>query len=143
MIIRISNLPPYNGDHEVSPPFNAREWRIIKQTSGALPTTLGEAIAGGDPDVVVALVMIALRRKGEIPDENRIVDNYFPGDESGVHARIEVILDDEPDAVPPPSPPSELAQRRSSGISGSDAGDTRQENDPSSTGTPRSDTGAA
>src|SRR4051812_33842978 len=64
---------PYAGDYELDvedAPLTTLEWRWIKQLSGYLPATIGEGIRGGDPDVQLALAVIALVRAGRVAEQN-------------------------------------------------------------------------
>ena len=64
----ISGIAPWDGSYDLDPdrPFNTREWRWIKQISGYMPLTISEGFAGGDPDLFVALAVIAMNREGRI-----------------------------------------------------------------------------
>lgn len=131
MIIRIKDVPPYNGDHEVGEPFTAREVHIFKRIGGILPGDFEDAARRGDVDLVIALAVIALRRKGEQVNEDALWDSEL--------GRIELVgEDDEADAVPPPTPlslRSSGVQSDSSGIPGSGDGDSPPDSSLSATGT--------
>jgi hypothetical protein len=66
--IVVSGIKPYDGRYELDGdrPFSTREWRWIKQVSGYLPLTVGDGFKGGDPDLFVALAVIAMNRDGKI-----------------------------------------------------------------------------
>lgn len=67
------HVKPYSGDYEldvIEQPLTMLEWRWIKQLSGYLPVTISEGIRGGDPDVQIALAVIALARAGKIAEEH-------------------------------------------------------------------------
>lgn len=66
--IAVSGITPYDGNYELDDDraFSTREWRWIKQISGYMPLTVGEGFKGGDPDLFVALAVIAMHREGKI-----------------------------------------------------------------------------
>ena len=70
----ITGIPPWDGAYDLDPdrPFNTREWRWIKQISGYMPLTISEGFGGGDPDLFVALAVIAMNRDGRISREQGI-----------------------------------------------------------------------
>lgn len=130
--ITIEGVPPYNGDHEIDLNYMTnRELHTVKKISGILPGDIEEAGRKGDTDLIVAIAVIALRRKGLVVDEDTLWD-----------AQVGKILfvNDEADALPPPQPTSGTGEKptepnASSGASGKSDGGSPQENDPSSTGT--------
>src|SRR5262245_19736101 len=68
----ISGVAPFDGAYPLDideAPLTTLEWRWIKQLSGYLPMTITEGLAGGDPDLIVALAVIAMRRAGRITRE--------------------------------------------------------------------------
>lgn len=69
--IIIKGIRPYDGEYELDTDraFNAREWRWIKKVSGYMPLTVSEGFAGGDPDLFVALAVIAMCRDGKVERE--------------------------------------------------------------------------
>ena len=66
--IIINGIRPWDGDYDLQTDraFNAREWQLIKRQSGYLPLTVKDGFAGGDPNLMVALAVIALCRAGKI-----------------------------------------------------------------------------
>lgn len=66
--IVLKGVPPYDGEYELDleRAFNTREWRWIKAISGYMPNTIREGLAGGDPDMYVAISTIAMCRAGKI-----------------------------------------------------------------------------
>lgn len=66
--IVISGIKPWDGEYDLDSEraFNTREWRWIKQISGYLPLTIDDGFKGGDPDLFVALAVIAMNREGRI-----------------------------------------------------------------------------
>ena len=124
--IQIKGIRHYDGDYELDTDraFNAREWRWIKKVSGYMPLTVGDGFAGGDPDLFVALAVIAMCREGKIDRESgltvadELAEMPFDG------AAITLIGDDvEADELPldltrPPdesSPNATSENHRSSG----------------------------
>jgi hypothetical protein len=67
----INGIRPWDGEYDLvsDRAFNAREWRIIKQHSGYLPMTVSDGFAGEDPDLFVALAVVAMIRAGRIRRE--------------------------------------------------------------------------
>jgi hypothetical protein len=65
--IRI-NVGPYEGEYEVfDTAFSTKEWRWIKQLSGGeLRAGQFDSEAFADPDFILALAVIAMRRAGKI-----------------------------------------------------------------------------
>lgn len=72
--IIIQGFRGYDGDYELDTEraFNAREWRWIKKISGYLPLNVQEGFAGRDPDLFIALAVIALCRDRKIDREDGI-----------------------------------------------------------------------
>ncbi len=71
--IVITGVQPFDGTYELdleNSPFTTLEWRWIKQTAGYLPGTVAEGFEGGDPDLIVALAVIAMHRAGKIRKED-------------------------------------------------------------------------
>jgi len=66
--IVLKGVPPYDGEYELDleRAFNTREWRWIKAISGYMPNTIREGLVGGDPDMYVAISVIAMCRAGKI-----------------------------------------------------------------------------
>lgn len=65
----VVNVPPYEGEYAFDlseQPFSTVEWRWIKQISGYMPLTVEAGWKGGDPDLFLALALIAMRRAGKI-----------------------------------------------------------------------------
>lgn len=112
--IIIQGVKPYDGEYPLEmqeEPLTTLEWRWVKKISGYLPLTIGDGFAGADPDLVCALAVIALRRKGKIQKEqallvaDRLADAPFDG------AAIQLVFDEEEetsedaDARPPEERP--------------------------------------
>lgn len=66
--IVIQGVGGYDGEYELDTEraFNTREWNWIKRIAGYMPMTIGDGLAGGDPDLYVALAVIAMCRDGKI-----------------------------------------------------------------------------
>ena len=69
--IVIEGIRPWDGEYDLDTDraFNAREWRCIKNVSGYMPLTVSDGFAGGDPDLFVALAVIAMCRSGKVDRE--------------------------------------------------------------------------
>ncbi len=71
--IVITGVVPFDGTYELDieeSPFTTLEWRWIKQMAGYMPATVSDGFEGGDPDLVVALAVIAMHRAGKIRRED-------------------------------------------------------------------------
>jgi len=110
--IVITGIPPYDGDYELDSDraFNAREWRWIKRVSGYMPLTVSEGFEGGDPDLFVALAIIAMAREGRVTKDEglRVADVLAEAPFDGAAITMvgdEVVEDDEVplDLTPPPA----------------------------------------
>lgn len=86
--IVITGFKPYDGEYPLDleeEPLTTREWRWVKKISGYLPLTVEDGFAGADPELVVALAVIALVRNGKTQKEQaltlaeRIADLPFDG----------------------------------------------------------------
>ena len=142
--IQIQGLRPYDGEYELDSDrvFNAREWRWIKKISGYLPATIRDGFVGRDPDLFVALAVIAMCRDGKIDREDglRVADVIA---EAPFDQLITLVGDEveEGDGNPPEltsepeqsSPKSSLEKRSSSGDP-SPTGSGTSEETPSATG---------
>ncbi len=67
--IKITGIAAFEGEYDLDiadQPLNALEWRWVKKVSGYLPFTIDDGLAGGDPDVVIALAVVAMHRAGKI-----------------------------------------------------------------------------
>lgn len=123
--IRIQGIPPYDGEYDLDTDraFNAREWRWIKKVSGYMPLTVTEGFAGGDPDLFVALAVIAMCRDGKVDRERgldvaeTLAEAPFDGAAivligDDVEDDSPLVLTSEPDV---PSPTGSLAKPASTG----------------------------
>lgn len=69
----VLNLPRYKGEYDFdieAEPFTALEWRWVKRISGYMPMTIDEGWRGGDPDLFVALAVVAMNRAGKLREED-------------------------------------------------------------------------
>jgi len=136
MRILIKDLFPYDGEHDCGGPYSMEEVYTFKRVAEVRPTEYEEALRTGDVGIVVALAIVALKRKDHDPINEVLLWKSKVG---------QVLLDfsDEGDAIPPPvtngnSPLSSDESTPSIGQSGSDIGDP-SDSDPSGTGTPSPD----
>lgn len=123
--IVIKGIRPYDGEYELDGDraFNAREWRWIKKVSGYMPLTLSDGFAGGDPDLYVALAVIAMCRAGRIERDDglRVADELSEAPFDG--ATLTLVGDETEDDTPleltskpdEPSPPNLLEKQTFSG----------------------------
>lgn len=137
------NISPYEGEYEFDfdDAFTTLEWRWIKKTSGYMPLTINEGMKGGDPDVFVALAVIAMFREGKVDEQNalEVAAELAKAPFDGVAIRV---VEDEVEDVPlsaSVSPASNGESTTSSG-DGSTTGSETSETDPTVIGTPPSDT---
>lgn len=136
MKIKIEGVPRFDGEYPCDAPYTAREWRLFKQIGGILPQELVGAMMGGDVDVILCYAVIGVRRRGLEVNEQVFLD-YDP-------AKVFTLdLEDEADAVPPPSSGSVDDKPTSSGAPGNAAGDTHPESHQNGTGGQPSATGSA
>jgi hypothetical protein len=133
--IVIKGIRPYDGEYELDTEraFNAREWNWIKRVAGYMPNTIRDGLAGGDPDLYVALAVIAMCRAGKVERTEGLhaadvlseapfdgsIQMIFPEEE----AESPLALTDEPERPSPSGSPesqsfSGLSSARLSGPSG-------------------------
>ena len=102
--IAIRGIKPWDGEYDLDTEraFNAREWRWIKKVSGYMPLTVSDGFAGGDPDLFVALAVVAMCRAGKIDREDglKVADQLAEAPFDG--ASIAMVGDEvvEADEVP-------------------------------------------
>lgn len=126
--IKIDGIPAFAGEYDLDigdQPLNALEWRWVKKISGYLPFTIDDGLAGGDPDVVIALAVIAMARAGKITRDQVLAAAEQLADVPFDDAHLQ-LLAGEP--VDPPegqktSEPS-VSGNGSSGSSGDDSSTT-------------------
>jgi hypothetical protein len=137
MRVKITDLYPYDGEHDCGAPFTLEEIYTFKRIAGIRPTEYQEALETRDVGLVVALTIVALTRKDHAPINELLLWKSELG-------KIMLDFSDEDDAVPPPepngsSPTSSGEPSESSGTSGNETGDSPPESDQSATGTPSPD----
>jgi len=68
----LEGMSPYDGEYEFDTerPLNAREWRWVKVLSGHTPRTFNDALSDIDPDVYLAVAVIAMCRASRISRED-------------------------------------------------------------------------
>jgi hypothetical protein len=109
--IIIQGIKPYDGEYDLvtDRAFNAREWRCIKKVSGYMPLTVSDGFAGGDPDLFVALAVVAMTRQGKVERDNmlRVADELaeMPFDGASITMVGDEVADDDLplDSTPPPA----------------------------------------
>src|SRR5882724_9443939 len=132
--LKIKGAPPYDGEYAFPERLTNDDYHLVKEISGVRAGEMRAALAAGDVDVLVALVVIALQRAG-IDVDRQLLGRAEPD-----------AFDIEGDADPPPQP-SEPPETRlseptgSSGTSGNGSGESHQVNPPNPTGAPDSGTG--
>lgn len=136
MLIRIApDVPLYAGDYPVDPPYTNREVHVLSKQGETLPVDLVDNLMKGKVEVVIALAIIGLRRKGLT-----IVEDVLWDAELG---KVTLVADEAEQAasLPPQMPSSSDSARNdepngSSGTPGNDAGASHQASSLSSTGSP-------
>lgn len=121
-LIRLSGVPPYDGEYEFDNDrsFTTRELRWIKQIAGYLPTSLREGFEGGDADLVIAVVVIAMHRAGKIDRDHVLeVADRLSDEPVDDESFLQIIGDEEEEEEEelPPAQPLELdSSLRSSSV---------------------------
>ena len=148
----VVNVPPYEGEYEIdlnTRMFSHVEWRWVKKISGYMPMTISDGWKGGDPDLILALAIIAMFRSGKIEKSQAltVAEQIEDAEVDGV--AISVKLEDDEEVVDdsPPAGNSESESNSSLSDSKSDSGEstselseTSPEKRPSGTGEHGSDT---
>lgn len=64
----IDGVRPYDGEYPFDPhaEMTTTEWGWIKKLSGYKPMTVQQGIADGDPELFVALAVVAMHKEGKI-----------------------------------------------------------------------------
>lgn len=126
--IIIGGVQPFDGTYPLDlddAPLTTLEWRWIKQLSGYLPLTINDGLSGGDPDLIVALAVIALQRGGKISKTEvlqageQLADVPFDG--AHIRFEAETVEDDA-------GPPDEDAEPSSSSSGSGDDSEQPSEN---------------
>jgi hypothetical protein len=121
--IIIQGIKPYDGEYDLvtDRASNAREWRCIKKVSGYMPLTVSDGFAGGDPDLFVALAVVAMTRQGKVERDDmlRVADELaeMPFDGASITMVGDEVADDDIplESTPPPAEPSVSASLSSVG----------------------------
>ena len=121
--IIIKGIKPWDGEYDLvtDRAFNAREWRCIKKVSGYMPLTVSDGFAGGDPDLFVALAVVAMTRQGKVERDDmlRVADLLaeMPFDGASITMVGDEVADDDLplDSSPPPEEPSLVGLSSSGG----------------------------
>lgn len=136
--MRLEGIAPWDGDYPIDLSyFTNRELHEIKKIADVRAGELEDEFRRGNNDLVVAVAAIAARRNGKDIPLNDLWD--------AAAGRIDLVLDDEPeadDAGPPESPTPtvpegsgvESVQPVPSGSSSSEPLDDQQETNLASTG---------
>lgn len=143
----VITVPRYKGEYELDAdgePFTTLEWRWIKKISGYLPLTIADGLAGGDPDVVLALAVIALVRAGKVDRQQALdaADTLADAPVDGAAIQLLASVEEEAaDESPPDQPPAISPPSRNGGESSSPTSDSPA-NGQSRTGLPDSERSA-
>ncbi len=137
--IKIDGIPAFEGEYDLDisdQPLNALEWRWVKKVSGYLPFTIDDGLAGGDPDVVIALAVIAMQRAGKITRDQVLQTADQLADMPFDDAHMQLIAGDADPQVSQKTSEELVSGNGSSGSSGDDSPTTSatQEPTPSATG---------
>ena len=67
--IKVEGMGRFDGEFDLGVDdraFNGREWHWIKSISGYMPATIRDGFEGSDPDLFIALAVIAMCRSGKV-----------------------------------------------------------------------------
>ena len=141
----VEGVKPWDGEYllDVRRAFTTKDWNIIKRVSGYLPYTIDDGLRGGDPELYVALAVIAMVRAQKVDREDalRVADQLAeaPFDRATIRMVFPKVEDDAgpPDLTSAPDEPSENGTRSSNKLSGepSKTSSDPSETTPVSTGT--------
>lgn len=103
--VTIANVAGYDGEYDLDfDKFKNRDLRTIKKISGVLPTGFGDALAASDPELVVALAVIAVQAVGKGANvlPHNLAELFFESDAGAIKVDLS---DDQPevDERPPDS----------------------------------------
>ena len=105
--VKLSGVGRFDGEYDLGDddrPFNGREWHWIKNISGYMPLTISEGFAGRDPDLFIALAVIAMCRAGKIRRVSAlaVAEELLEAPYEGMNT-IDLIGDvtEEDDEIPP------------------------------------------
>lgn len=123
--IVIRGVRPFDGEYDLDlkRAWTVREWNWIKRFSGYMPATIDDGLKGNDPEVYVALALIAMARNGKIDRDNvdAVADVLMESERGAITIIVEA---EEGDASPPdltlePDESSPIETSLSNGTSGS------------------------
>lgn len=150
--IVVKGARPYDGEYplDTDRAFNTREWNWIKRIAGYMPNTIKDGFDGGDPDLWVALAVIAMAREGRIDRTEgvRVAETLaeVPFDGAGIQIIFPTVEDDDSPLALTPEPglssPNGSPEKTSFSGDSSESGSGSQEPTPQSTGTSGSATSA-
>ncbi len=123
--IVITGVQPFDGTYEFdleSDPLTTLEWRWIKKTSGYLPRTIADGFDGGDPDLVVAMAIIAMYRNAKISREDALRTAAQLDEVPGDGSRISMVFGQAEDAGGDDARPPEVSEGTVSSPTGSGEG---------------------
>lgn len=98
--IKVSGVPPWDGDYDFDGNLKNRELHRIKKITGIRAGELVDALAAGDTDVLVALAVVVLERNDKHVDPEDLWN-------AEVGSIIYEAEEDEPSSPPDESSPSE------------------------------------
>lgn len=107
----VLNTPRFKGEYalDLEQAPTALEWRWIKKTSGYLPLTWEEGIRGGDPDLIVALAVIALVRAGKVSKTDALATADWLAEAVPFDGESITLIGDEEEEAEDGGPPAEPA----------------------------------
>lgn len=137
----VIKIKPYQGEYELDLEEEAptgHEWRWIKKVSGYLPLTIEDGLRGGDPDLFIALAVVALHRAGRVgkDDALRVADVLAEAPFDGVAIRY--VADEQEAETGPPEVPAETPATETP--PSSSGGSSKQTSDPQGNGRSRTGT---
>lgn len=108
----IEGIRPYDGEYELDKDraFNGREWRWVKKISGYLPLTLRDGFVNADPDLYIAIAVIALCRAGKIDRDQGLEVADEISEAPFDYAAIRIVGDKVEDDADPPALTSQPAE---------------------------------
>ena len=133
--VKVEGLGRWDGTYELNEgdrAFNAREWRWIKQISSYMPGTISDGFAGEDPDLFIALAVIAMSRSGKIERHQALAVAEQMAEEPVTFAGITLTGGEAEQAGGADPPASESGSEESSPTASLSSRDTRTHGENSS-----------
>jgi hypothetical protein len=127
---------PFAGDYRLDieeEPLTTLEWRWIKRISGYLPATIREGVRGGDPDINIALAVIAMARAGRIAEAD-VIDVADRLARASID-NLEEIIDPSEELGEDPTTPQATESHTPNGGSFGNSTSENPDNHPPPTGT--------